>query len=743
MKTKRLFSAGRAWAGMLALTMAVVLPGCNGGDDNDSTPATTAGSTTTTTNVTTTTNAPPTTGGRVNIQGPEGSAIALPANPADIIPANATIDLNGTVAYNASTGRTTIHFFYKDEAGNGISLTKNPVELRFYSSELVPDTQALVNPGLAWNQLIYESGTPGDPADDGLPGILTVIDGSTGEYAYQLSEPLPQSNNVTRVTVRARWRMTVGDDRYYVLNSANASYDFLQSDPGTGLAASGADMVDTQACDGCHGVSIGGVGHGGGYTEVKSCNNCHNVNYMGDGEHTLEADLAFMVHRIHNAGVFAELDGGIDFSELTYPQETSTCETCHADSAPNRELAFTNPTRSNCGSCHASVNFETGENHPGGAFQDDSTCDACHQPNGISGFGGIPGTDHKSMIAGSGLAPKPENIAEYDVNISMQSPANGQYYVAGETPMVTVTLTDTATGQPVAGSVYTADADPDVGNPGGGLHEAELFVYGPRSHAVPVLTTNSTTDPSLEGSPTQGHSMLLTGGTNEDPQVMTDAQGFKYELTDSIAGLAPGTYMVRFEGGDYGAGNESYNTSSTAVINFQVGTANEEPKIAGDACLTCHGDTVMHLEGAHPHNQAFNTDGCLSCHDTSGNYGTYIGVRVHAVHSASTTGDGHDREWSEITFPQDPSNCTICHTNYEDRDPTVWQTIVPAACAGCHGGDVNAADPDEAKAASHITMMGGDPRSTESAPGCLVCHGEGQVKDLYEVHGLSMYGVSQ
>lgn len=738
MNIARLRQVGPQWVGALALFAALGLSGCNGGDDSG--PAPTNPDPGTTPPVT---NPPPATGGRVNFQGPEGRAIALPANPEEIIPINATLDLSGTVSYNAATGRTTLRFFLKDEQGTGISLTKNPVELRFYASELQPDPGALADPGLAWNRLIYESGAPGDSADEGLPGVLTVFNGATGEYSYQLSGPLPQSNNVFRVTARARWRMEADGQRYSVINAVNASYDFLQADPASELAASGADMVDTQACNGCHGVRIGDVGHGGGYTEVESCNNCHNVNYMGDADHTLEADLAHMVHRIHDAGTFAELDGGIDFSHLTYPQPTSSCETCHTDSAPNRDLAFTNPTRRNCGSCHDDVNFDTGDNHAGGVFEDDTLCAACHQHNGSSVNGGIPGNDHKSLIAGSSLAPKPENVAEFDVAISMQPPANGEYYVAGETPLVSVTLKDAQTGQPVDGALYTASADEAVGNPGGALHEADLYIYGPRSRALPVLATNSTTDPNLDGRPTQGHDLLLRGGANDDPQVMTDAQGFKYELTNHMGDLEPGTYMVRFEGLDHGASNDAYVTSSTALMTFQVGAAEDEPKVAGDACVTCHGDTVMHLEGAHPHNQAFDTDGCLSCHDTSGNYGAYIGVRVHAVHGASATGDRHGREWAEITFPQDSNNCAICHTNYAERETPVWQTIVPGACAACHGGDPNAADPEEAKAASHITLMGADPRSTDPAPGCLVCHGKGQDEDLYERHELMMYGVPQ
>ncbi|MCG6965059.1 MAG: hypothetical protein LJE59_00940 [Chromatiaceae bacterium] len=669
----------------------------------------------------------------------------MPSDPADIVAVNATIDLNSTVEYDAATGEISLHFFYKDADGNGISLTKNPVEVRYYVSELAldpSDPTGKDDPGLAWNQLLSERGTPSDPESQ-LPGLLTVIDGTTGEYRYKFAETVPANSNVIRVTMRARARVSIDGTNYYLVQNANASYDFLQSNAGLPLEASGADMVDTNACNSCHGVRIGSVGHGGGYTEVKSCNNCHNLPYQlprSDGE----GDLAYMVHRIHSAGVFEHLG---DFSHVTYPQETTTCEKCHNDQAPNAELAFTNPTRRNCGSCHANVNFETGENHAGGVFTDDTLCSACHQKTGSSINGGIPGNDHKSMIAGSGLAPKPENVSEFNTTITMTPPANGSFYEAGEHPVVTVRLTSND-GGPAAN--YTAPKDVS-GTRDGMLSGANLYVYGPRNDAMPVLTTGSTTDPAWDPAtaPTQGHA-LFTGGT--DPLVVTDATGYKYQLSDHIGDLEPGTYMVRFEGNDYGAiSDEDYVTASTAVITFQVGQDEVEPKLSGSACLNCHGDTIMHLEGAHPHHQGFDTDGCLACHDGTANYGNYIGNRVHAVHGATLTGDlgphagGYD--WTHVTFPQDVNNCQICHTN-PDADPPVWRTIRPVACAGCHGSDPNSSwvfddgRGSEAVAASHMILQGADFSDQEQeTPGCLVCHGEGQEKDLYKVHGLVNYTI--
>jgi hypothetical protein len=704
---------------------SIVLAACNGGGDGGSSSSGGSGST---------------TSSGVVIQGSEGTAISVPSDPTQIAPMTATIDTSGTVSYNSADGSVTVHFFYKDASGNGISLTKNAIDLRFLASQLVTDPTAKVDPGPTWHQLFAETGTPGDPSASQLPGTLTVINGDTGEYSYKFAGSFPATGDVIRVTVRARYRVTVGDTRYYVVFAANSSYDFHESDPGTALASSGADMADTNACTSCHGplgrpylTANLSIGHGS-YTEIKTCDHCHNLPYQTP-RNGGEGDLAYMVHHIHDAKKFDQLHGGADYTNVTYPQEISNCSKCHDSAAPNANVAFANPTRRNCGSCHTTVDFATGANHAGGSFADDSLCGACHTPTGSSINGGIPGTDHKSMIAGSGLAPKKQDLSEFSVTIQMTPPANGSYYVAGEAPMINVLLTPIDGGP----AVNYAAAGPK-GSRDGILSELNLFVYGPRSFAVPVLTTGSTTDPAYDPStaPTQGHSLLIGAS---DPLVQTDANGFHYQLMAIPGNLAAGTYMVRVEAADYGGvSNSDFVTSSSGLINFQVGQAEEQPKVSGSACTNCHGDTIMHLEGAHAHHVPFNTDYCLACHDRTTNHGDYIGNRVHAVHSASLTGDLSNRDWTHVTFPQDINNCTICHTNTNAAVP-VWQTTDPAACAGCHGSDPNSPIQHEAIGASHMLLMGADFSSPKAEAGCLVCHGKGQSEDLYIKHNLVQYSV--
>jgi OmcA/MtrC family decaheme c-type cytochrome len=755
---------------------------------------------------------PPSTSGVV-IEGDPGSAITLPTDPTAIVGKNAVLDLSQTASFE--NGKLTVHFFLKDEDENGISLTKNSCDFRGYVSQLTDNTTDQ-DPGPGWHQVDNDSANGGEL--DTLPGLLTVINGTTGEYSYTFADDgnsgrheyagggiaaaMADPANTLRATLVINCSANVNGDDYVIVNPVNGSYDFSTGAPGTELADSGAEIVSSAACFTCHGPTLAGVNDAGEttdhgrYTEVKTCNQCHSLSSYVSNQN---ADLAPFVHSIHSGKPSQDNGGGAyqsshDFSGVEYPNNLWNCAKCHADGtavdkataddedgpvAAEADLAYSNPTRRACGACHSDVNFETGENHDGGVQTSDGLCKACHPPSGaITAILFPVKTVHDLGPTG----PNPEDQSEFDVNISMTAPANGQYYTAGETPIVTVTLKDHATGADVATSVYTSPADSDVG---GGLSTATLYVYGPRSYAVPVLTTCSTTDPAFTAVPktgacasattaTQGHNLFAgstVNGTVDDNVIAPDANGFHYQLMD-VDGLTSGTYMVRFEGRDATHAPATYQTGSSAVINFQVGTSTEEPKVAGNGCLNCHGDTVMHLTGGYSHHQPFDTDGCLGCHDYSGNHGDYIGNRVHAIHHETFSGDFSDRRWVDVSFPQQANNCSICHTNSAAAVP-VWQSTEPLACGGCHGTDPDAvaaantyiaeesitgneADEimakagNEAIAASHMLIMMGATGGTrddfftygsEPVAGCLVCHGAGQPQDLYQLMGLAKFGI--
>jgi hypothetical protein len=87
------------------------------------------------------------------------------------------------------------------------------------------------------------------------------------------------------------------------------------------------------------------------------------------------------------------------------------------------------------------------------------------------------------------------NIPEFEVDLSVSTPANGTHFVAGETPVVTVVLTDVETGSVIDHTTVMHDSEKDgceedACPKGDGLFDhAYVFVHGPRAKRNPVLTT--------------------------------------------------------------------------------------------------------------------------------------------------------------------------------------------------------------------------------------------------------------
>ena len=430
------------------------------------------------------------------------------------------------------------------------------------------------------------------------------------------------------------------------------------------------------------------------------------------------------------------------YGAVTFPQEVRDCVICHTDSGLNLGTGNqidnwkNHPTAEICGSCHVDVDFTTGANHEGGA-QPNSACTICHQASGPSTtvIAPIPAAhDTTPRVPGTNGTRDdgylPRNIREFDVTLTITPPVNGTHYVAGvDVPLVTATLANHSDGQPVAPALYTTPQD-SAGNVGGGLSVAYLQVSGPRARPLPVLATDSFTDPNWSGDTADiedEHNLFVLG---TDPQVKTDSTGFKYQLLPIPADLDPGTYLVRVVFADYGRlGTGNYLIDSTAWTTIQIGTATEEPKVAGNACVDCHGSGTAPFHDER-HSVPFDTDQCLACHHDSGHeqgerlHGVPLANRVHAVHSSNAKGDiyffsdpgsntlGTGRDWTEVTYPREIATCTTCHNS----DAVTYKTLpYMMPCAGCHVGE--AANPDipyVPGVADHMVQNGGPWAITNS-----------------------------
>jgi hypothetical protein len=544
------------------------------------------------------------------------------------------------------------------------------------------------------------------------PSPDNVTELAPGTFQYILGTPLPEDINEN-----ATHRVGLAVNR-----EVNAVFDFVPA--GGGLQET-REIVNLDNCNGCHkDLAL----HGGWMRDTKVCVLCHTPENL-DPESGNTLDFKVMVHKIHKGSLHLHDDEDYqayfivgygeslhDWSHLHWPQDVRNCTTCHSNTA-DAENYKTNPSTAACTACHDNVNLVTGENHPGGA-RDDSECSICHPADGelpsISAAHEIPAWAFKQKV-----------------ELALSPPANGEYYVAGEAPVVTIVIKDAETGMVIDPSTLVEPADSE------NVQENEwrrvnLYVSGPRSQTLPVLTTAAEV-------PDPGHYYannelrVLSDPTAEDPKLSRTETEMTYQLND-VEGLEPGTYTVFIEI------MPAAPLGAWGYLNFQVGTAEEEAFVASN-CTSCHDDNRMH---AGYFAVQFNPDICKNCHDylnqqegstgwTDGNWGygaAPLSRRIHGIHNGADLDKPEeihpDYDYSHVEFPQDVRNCTTCHAETD-----TW-TEKPSrlACLACHDSDGTIA---------HGTLMTIDPTPEDPYGGdemesCTTCHGAGKEFAPSEVH---------
>lgn len=223
------------------------------------------------------------------------------------------------------------------------------------------------------------------------------------------------------------------------------------------------------------------------YTPVKSCKSCHNNDgYAAYSDPSAGGSVPDpIIRRVHGVhmGEGLKLPFNIDpvtgnfkdYIHLAFPSDVRGCAKCHVDDRWTTQLS-----RAACASCHDNVWFGSSTAvpagmvlHTGKTVTDDSRCVLCHSADGIAN--GVD-VSHDLTAPAYTLPPPAMNL----VDVSLTPPANGTYYVAGETPTVSVVIRDD-TGNAID---HTKVTD-------GNFSTASLFVYGPRAEAVPVLTSTA------------------------------------------------------------------------------------------------------------------------------------------------------------------------------------------------------------------------------------------------------------
>ena len=289
--------------------------------------------------------------------------------------------------------------------------------------------------------------------------------------------------------------------------TANAEFDFR---PDGQPITERRDIIDTNACRECHGDEF--HGHGGNRLNVATCDVCHNPGTT-DVSTGNTVDMKVFIHKLHagedlpsNAGpdgiywddpatVANEAAdntpykiGNADFSDIGFPALIENCTKCHSGTGAQVDNWKTRPSRAACGSCHSTVDFALGTNHAGGPQADDNACKFCHS---------AAGTPASVSNAHDWAVKDPRNISEFNIDLSITDAAGNANHVfaAGETPVVHIVVKNGNT--PIDHTTILQEVAPAEGclvggcPPGDGTFSAGLFVNGPRTNRVPVLSSKA------------------------------------------------------------------------------------------------------------------------------------------------------------------------------------------------------------------------------------------------------------
>lgn len=318
------------------------------------------------------------------------------------------------------------------------------------------------------------------------------------------------------------------------------------------------------------------------------------------------------------------------------------------------------------------------------------------------------------------------DLQGWTVLLRTSVPANGQFFVAGESPVVTVTILDTM-GQGLKRT--------DFGS-------LSLYMYGPQDPQLTVTAAkllNATTDRTK----TPHHFIDLK--TNPDVQVTGNVLTYTLKpVTDEL----PGTYTISL----------SVTLAADPIqqmmkfANVQIGTKDvETPLFTKESCAKCHEGPVSgkiymhHIDPGRSPTGSWALDyqpdqSCKACHNNNG-YAAYtdatgtripdpIVFRAHGLHmgaelklAANTNStNGLFRNYTHVEFPADIKDCKQCHT--DDRYLAAPSRL---ACGSCHDNTWFGPKP----APEGYELHGGLAQADDKK--CSLCHDEQSIVENHTI----------
>lgn len=731
----------------LALAASIVLAACEGNDTGPSGPDTGGGGGTGPTGPTGPSDVPISVGGDVKNVG-TGSALTA-QQIADIGTLVATID-SATVTGN----KPVIEITVKTDHGGAV-LGLAATTLRLGVAKLVPAANGFPS---RWQSYINRAATPGiatpvlpsavqATTETGVAAGWTELGG--GKYRYASTTDLSTVTSPIAVTYEPALTHRIGiainlSGNAVALAPDNPVMDFV---PAGGDVTTDKRIAATPNCNACH---VRFAMHEGARRTTEYCVICHNPATI-DPDSGESVSLAYMAHSIHRGEarptpyvIYGFGGAKFDASEITYPQPTSFCETCHtqSDAAPQGDDWKLHPTAPACGGCHSAGLTKTGpsattgqyayeythstDRLPPGYTVDDGECIGCHRADGVAGdilAVHQQDPDRKAIEVGKQFTYKILKVENAAV---------------GQAPKVTFQILG-PDGQPIDPRTFTSAS---------GRLRLD-FAWTPQDiHNIADIAGNAYAATRCQATVVD---LIAAAASIVDAGNGTYSYTLATPLPAAFSDATLGTgLMVVLEGRRVLAdGSEAHPDSAFAFSGTPREKLVEQAK-----CETCHKQLALHGGS-----RAGDPMICTICHSSSlgGTFGTEtfgplaLGAFIHGLHSSNIGPIG------AVTYPQSLARCTACHVegkfNYArstalpitvdagttlttDAAALAWQddlvdSATAGTCTGCH---------NTPEAQSHMQGQGGSfgvaktLTPSSSVEGCPLCHGAGQTFDTVVEH---------
>lgn len=586
-------------------------------------------------------------------------------------------------------------------------------------------------------------------ANSGEPDYDTgssLVDNGDGSYTFTFETDVENVNGVPfEPALTHRVAGQIGRYATVPLEEQNPWHDFVPD----GRPVSRMRNISTmRRCNECHDNL---VFHGRRF-EVEYCVQCHNPD-LAQGE----GDLAFMIHRIHNAGTFSVLDGGISYAEVTYPQDLANCRKCHDEADPETPQADNwnaLPHMTACNGCHDIFGPNATNVHSGPVVvTNNAVCVQCHTAESTIAAHTTPNATPNNPE----LLPGQRNItyelveaavdgATNDVTIRFRILSDGSPLDVTNLPMEFKNASGSVFRYPGLLLAYAMAQD-------GITTPADYNNFGrrggqPLSHGIDDFA------PIETGSPIG--TLSYDAGTGVNTATITDGPSqFPAGATLRAVGLQG--YLRQDLDGD-GSYDVSLHTPSAVVA--VTGDDERRSVVDNASCASCHES----FEG-HGGNRVYDMAICTLCHvpnmsssgrtidpatvmsELSPEEIAIIGTdplaypedaqnfkdMIHGIHSSGFRERkfehvrGPSREgyydWSHVTFPRgaSTSNCKLCHKDESYRLPLV-KDLLPTTVRTT--AVLNGQDPDKPTVDGAFDNVPNrtDWVNTAAASACFYCH---------------------